>query len=94
MHPEHDTGATSVPAAQSADRGTGLFGRGRTGPAALRSAQYGEMNRRLFAVPGEITTPAHAGCNRLIADQQASLLSSTSDIEQLCHETHAPSIRP
>ena len=33
-------------------------------------------------------------CNRLIADQQASLLSSTSDIEQLCHETHAPSIRP
>lgn len=62
---------------------------------ALNTAGWAnEMNRRLFAVPGEITTPAHAGCNRLIADQQASLLSSTSDIEQLCHETHAPSIRP
>lgn len=40
----------------------------------------GELNRPVFAVPGPISSPASAGCNRLIRDQRASLLLDLSEL--------------
>jgi DNA processing protein len=39
-----------------------------------------ELGRPVFAVPGPITTPASAGCNRLIRDAEASILVELSDL--------------
>lgn len=39
-----------------------------------------ELNRPVFAIPGPITSPASAGCNRLIRDGQASILIETADL--------------
>ncbi|MEY4391172.1 MAG: DNA-protecting protein DprA [Actinomycetota bacterium] len=39
-----------------------------------------ELGRPVFAVPGPITSPASAGCNRLIRDGQASLLVDVEDL--------------
>ncbi len=39
-----------------------------------------ELGRPVFAVPGPITSPASAGCNRLIRDAEASMLVELSDL--------------
>lgn len=39
-----------------------------------------ELSRPVFAVPGPITSPASAGCNRLIRDGLANLLLDVSDL--------------
>lgn len=39
-----------------------------------------ELNRPVFAVPGPISSPASAGCNRLIRDAQASILLDIADL--------------
>lgn len=39
-----------------------------------------ELNRAVFAIPGPITSPASAGCNRLIRDGMASLLLDVSEL--------------
>lgn len=39
-----------------------------------------ELGRPVFAVPGPVTSPASAGCNRLIRDSQASLLLELADL--------------
>lgn len=39
-----------------------------------------ELNRNVFAIPGPITSPASAGCNRLIRDSQASILLDIADL--------------
>ena len=39
-----------------------------------------EQGRDVFAVPGPINAPMSRGCNRLIADGEASLVADTSDI--------------
>mgnify|MGYP000001607683 FL=1 len=39
-----------------------------------------ELERPIFAVPGPITSPSSAGCNRLIRDQMANLLVEVSDL--------------
>lgn len=38
------------------------------------------LNRPVFAIPGPITNPASAGCNRLIREQQANLLLEVADL--------------
>lgn len=40
----------------------------------------GALSRPVFAVPGPITSPASAGCNRLIRDQQATLLLEVGEL--------------
>ena len=42
----------------------------------------GDLGRTVFAVPGPITNPASAGCNRLILDQKAQLLLDVQDLPQ------------
>ena len=39
-----------------------------------------ELGRPVFAIPGPITSPASAGCNRLIRDSQASILLDLADL--------------
>lgn len=39
-----------------------------------------ELGRPVFAVPGPITSPASAGCNRLIRDSEAAILVELSEL--------------
>lgn len=49
---------------------------------ALNTAQWAnELGRTVVAIPGLITTPENAGCNRLIAEQKATILTSVTDID-------------
>lgn len=58
---------------------------------ALNTAGWAcELGRTVVAAPGEITSPAYAGCNRLIAGQKAALLMAVTDIDSFCHRPHAP----
>lgn len=58
---------------------------------ALNTAGWGcDLNRLVIAVPGPITTPHNAGCNQLIADAKAILLTSAEEITDLVHPPHPP----
>lgn len=54
--------------------------------AGLRSGSIntvnhaGELGRPVFAIPGPITSPSSAGCNRLIIEQKAQLLMDVDDL--------------
>ncbi len=45
-----------------------------------------DLNRPIGAVPGPITSPASAGCHRLIHDHTAELISDTADLFDLLGE--------
>jgi DNA processing protein len=45
--------------------------------ALLTAAATVAVGRELYAVPGPITAMASRGCNRLIADQQATIVTSS-----------------
>ena len=58
---------------------------------ALNTAGWAnELGRTVAAVPGDITMPHNAGCNRLISRAEAMMLTSTSDIRECCHAPHPP----
>ena len=58
---------------------------------ALNTANWAaELGREIYAVPGSIDEPDHAGCNRIIHDHQAILLTSATAIDDICHAPHAP----
>lgn len=60
---------------------------------ALSTANWAnDLNREVIAVPGPITMPYNAGCNRLIADHQAMLLVSVEEIDELLHPAHRPEL--
>ncbi|GAC1642576.1 MAG: DNA-processing protein DprA [Chloroflexota bacterium] len=53
----------------------------QAGPGALITADYAlEQNREVFAFPGRSTDRGSAGCNKLIRDGRAKLVTSTEDI--------------
>ena len=59
---------------------------------ALNTARWAnELNRRLYAVPGDVTVPSNAGCNMLIRDHRAILLADARAADECCHPSHAPS---
>lgn len=41
-----------------------------------------ELNRPVFALPGPVTSPTSAGCNRLIRDQKATALLDPRDLPE------------
>lgn len=49
----------------------------RSGALLTASAAFA-IGRELYAVPGPITAMASRGCNRLIADQQATIVTSSA----------------
>ncbi|HEX6655316.1 MAG TPA: DNA-processing protein DprA [Candidatus Limnocylindria bacterium] len=48
--------------------------------ALLTAAAAIQLNRELYAVPGPIDSVASRGCNRLIADQQANMVTSSAGL--------------
>ncbi|WP_231371428.1 DNA-processing protein DprA [Bifidobacterium sp. AGR2158] len=61
---------------------------------ALNTANWAnELNRRLYAVPGDVTNPSNAGCNALIRDHRAILLADARAVDEYCHPRHAPTAR-
>ncbi|RBP98136.1 DNA processing protein DprA [Bifidobacterium aemilianum] len=58
---------------------------------ALNTANWAaELNREVYAAPGAIDQPANAGCNRLILEGKATILTSSKACTQICHEGHRP----
>ena len=58
---------------------------------ALNTATWAaDLNREVYAAPGEITQPSHAGCNLLIHGNRAVILVDCEDVTELCHADHQP----
>ena len=69
---------------------TVVIAQARRRSGALNTAHWAaELNREVYAVPGNITAPDNAGCNELIRNQQAILLAGTT-VDDLCHAAHVP----
>lgn len=63
----------------------------RTRSGALNTAGWAcDLGRDVIAVPGDITMPHNAGCNRLIAEGKSIILTSCDEIPQLMHDGHEP----
>lgn len=74
---------------------TVVVAQARLRSGALSTANWAcDLNRELIAVPGPITMPHNAGCNRIIADHQAMLLTCVEEIDDLIHAAHRPDIGP
>lgn len=59
---------------------TVVVAQARLHSGALNTAHWGnELNRTVYAVPGLVTGPDHAGCHQLIRDQEALLLADPHD---------------
>ena len=68
-----------------------IVAQARARSGALNTAGWAnELNRRVFAVPGDVTMPHNTGCNRLIQEGQASIICSLTDIDEFCHAAHRP----
>ena len=52
----------------------------RRAAVSQRSNYALEQNREVFAFPGRATDPRSAGCNKLIRDGRAKLVTTTQDI--------------
>lgn len=57
----------------------------RSGTASTAREAH-DLNRPVAAVPGPLTSPASAGCHRLIRDHEAVLVSSVDDVWELLGE--------
>lgn len=70
-----------------------IVAQARIRSGALNTAGWAnELNRTLYAVPGDITMPNNTGCNQLIQDGRAIIICSLSSTNELCHEPHRPRI--
>ena len=68
-----------------------IVAQARARSGALNTAGWAsELNRNLFAVPGDVTIPHNTGCNRLIQEGRASIICSLTETTDLCHESHRP----
>lgn len=70
---------------------TVVIAQARLRSGALNTASWAaEMHRSLYAAPGNVNEPFNAGCNALIQDGKATLLTSATDIAGICHDAHEP----
>lgn len=61
--------------------------RARSG--ALNTATWAsDLNRELYAVPGDITSPHNTGCNNIIHEGKAIMIRSKYDIEEIFPTSH------
>lgn len=68
-----------------------IVAQARARSGALNTAGWAdELNRRIFAVPGDVTMPHNTGCNRLIQEGRATIICSLTDIDEFCHASHRP----
>ncbi len=58
----------------------------RSGTASTAREAH-DLNRPVAAVPGPVTSPASAGCHRLIRDHEAILAASVEDVFELLGES-------
>ena len=67
----------------------------RSRSGALNTAHWGaSLLREVYAVPGDIETPHNAGCNALIRDAKASILTGIDDVAALCARAQCASHSP
>jgi DNA processing protein len=70
---------------------TVVVAQARSRSGALNTANWGaELGREIYAAPGDINIPSNTGCNRLIRDHRAGILTSVHNIEEIGHQRHAP----
>lgn len=70
-----------------------IVAQARARSGALNTAGWAnELNRRVFAVPGDVTMPHNTGCNRLIQEGQASIICSLTDIDDILPRSASPAI--
>ncbi len=68
-----------------------IVAQARIRSGALNTAGWAnELNRTLYAVPGDITMPNNTGCNQLIQEGRAIIICSLGSTNELCHEAHRP----
>lgn len=66
-----------------------IVSQARLRSGALNTANWAlELNRELYAVPGDVTLPNNAGCNMLIHDGKAMMICSHRDIEDIYPNSH------
>jgi DNA processing protein len=62
---------------------------------AINTAQWANtLGRSVVAIPGPIDSPSNAGCNRLIADQKATILTALDDVTQFLPFSLLPEQNP
>ncbi|KFF30874.1 DNA-processing protein DprA [Bifidobacterium bombi] len=70
---------------------TVVVAQARIRSGALNTASWAcELGREVYAAPGDINTPHNTGCNHLISENRAMLLTSAHDVNQICHSPHKP----
>lgn len=70
---------------------TVVVAQARSRSGALNTANWAaELGREVYAAPGNINIPGNTGCNWLIRDHRATILTSVNAVDEICHEGHAP----
>lgn len=68
-----------------------IVAQARLRSGALNTANWAaELNREVYAAPGDAGTAYNAGCNRLIRDHQAILFMAADEVTDICHPAHHP----
>lgn len=66
-----------------------IVAQARIRSGALNTACWAtNLNRELYAIPGDITSPHNTGCNELISDGKAIMICSFGDIESIYPNKH------
>lgn len=72
---------------------TVVVAQARSRSGALNTANWAaELGREVYAAPGNINIPGNTGCNWLIRDHRAIILTSVNAIDEICHKGHAPKL--
>lgn len=72
---------------------TVVVAQARSRSGALNTANWAaELGREVYAAPGNINIPGNTGCNWLIRDHRAIILTSVNSVDEICHQGHAPKV--